>query len=125
MRPQMRVSRAAVLALVLLALFMSACGRAPLEVSPISWPKQTPIEMRVGDTVNITGFVPEAVEIKDESLLRFRPGDDSATGATPVATYVAVARGNTEIVVTQSMCLTITANCGDAAFYYILTVQVH
>lgn len=110
--------------LLVSALFVAGCGQTSVEVSPVSWPRQTPIELRVGDLVNIKGFAPDAVEIKDSSLLALRPSTEKTSAGIPIVTYKATARGKTEIVVTQSMCLAITVNCSDAAFYYILPVQV-
>jgi len=106
-------------------LLLAGCAQSSVEVSPVSWPKQTPIELRVGDLVNIKGYAPDAVEVKDSTLLSLRPNKEETTAAIPVVTYKATARGNTEIVVTHSMCLAITVNCSEAAFYYILPVQVH
>lgn len=86
------------------------------------------VELRTGDELSITGYTPDVIAVGDGDILQLvndapdtRGGN--ATSPSENATYVAVRPGQTEVVVTHSMCEGITG-CGGPALYYRLQVHV-
>lgn len=136
--PDMKRERTAKLPLLLavlvtVALAASACTRAnafarthsePVVVDQAALTSRETLELRTGDRVTIAGYASDVITVEDGGILQIVTDAQDATGRNPVeTTYAAIRPGQTEVVITHSLCEGITG-CGGPALYYRLQVHV-